>query len=74
MIDFELGQKIIWDSGYGYDLGYFLKEGNSYYTWLIDKVTGKFRGNVSVSKGEVLPYSKELHDKLIEKYKYNKCF
>lgn len=74
MNEFIINQKIIWDSGFGYDLGFFIGKGNSWNTWLIDKVTGKIKGNVSISKGEIFPYSKELHDILYVKYKYDKCF
>lgn len=71
---FTIGDKVVWDSGWGYEIGYFKGEGNRYYTYLIDIVTGIVTGECSHRKSEVLPYTDELITKLTAKYGYEKRF
>ena len=71
---FVKGDKVIWDSHSGYEIGYFIGEGNQYDTWLIDRRTGICTGECSHSKNEIHKYSDELIQKLTEKYKHEKRF
>jgi hypothetical protein len=73
----KTGDKIIWDSGFGYDLGYFISEDiNIYNNIRCDMVTGVVHGVNSYSKSEVIPYIKEKHEEMNAKYSYhnNKTF
>lgn len=72
--NFELYQKVIWDSNSGYDVGLFLGEGTSYNTYLIDMKSGRVQGHNSLSKHEIFPYSKELLRKMEFTYGYKKDF
>ena len=71
---FVKGDRVIWDSHFGYEIGYFIGEGNQYNTWLIDIITGICVGECCHSKIEVHKYSDELIDKLTKKYGYEKRF
>ena len=73
-LPFEFNEKVVWDSHFGYEIGLFLGEGNSYNTWLIDVKTGLVHEPCSHSKNEVYKYSEELIDRLYEKYGYEKRF
>lgn len=74
MDDFNFNDAVIWDSGFGYDIGYFLGDGNQYNTWLIDVRTGLIHEPCSHSKSEIFKYSDELIDSLSKKYGYEKRF
>jgi hypothetical protein len=71
---FLFNEKVIWDSHFGYEIGYFLGEGNQYYTYLIDVRTGLIHEPCSYSKSEIHKYTDELIDKLTAKYGYEKRF
>ena len=71
---FIKGDKVIWDSHFGYEIGYFIGEGNQDNTWFIDIRTGICTGECWLSKNEIYKYSDELIQKLTEKYKYEKRF
>ncbi len=65
------GDKIIWDSGFGYDIGYYLKDieqmscsGQSYM------VSGPIGGKFTDYSGRFLPFTKEKVDELNKKYEY----
>lgn len=62
--DFEYNESIIWDSGFGYEVGHFIGEGNSYYTYLID-INNDL---CSYPKNEVFKLTEELVNKLSLKY------
>ena len=67
------GDKIIWHSHFGYDVGYFVGDkGVLDGTVLVDLRSGIVQGVVSHSKSEILPYTKELQAELANKYGYNK--
>lgn len=67
---FSSGDKIIWDSGFGYELGVFLSENNAVMnSYTIDLVTGKCQGSTSRDISEIKHYSVELAIKLTKKYK-----
>lgn len=71
---FSTGDMVVWDSHFGYEIGYFLGEGHVYETYLIDVRTGRVNEPTCYPKSEVHRYSNELIDKLIEKYGYEKRF
>lgn len=67
------GDKVIWDSHFGYDIGYFLGKGAAYEHWAIKFASGICCGEQGlVAKTELHPYSKELIAELTEKYGYEK--
>lgn len=70
--DINIGDKIIWDSNFGYEIGIFLGWGNQYNTYLVNLTTGIILGEVSHSIDEIKLYSDELKDKLNKKYGYGK--
>jgi hypothetical protein len=72
MTQFSERDKVIWDSHFGYDIGLFIGEGVEMETYEIELFTGRCQGELSVSKSEVFPYSKELIKTLSLKYGYHK--
>jgi len=71
---FSFNEKVVWDSHFGYEIGYFLGEGTSYHTYLIDVKTGLIHEPCSYSKDEVHKYTEELINILNKKYGYEKRF
>lgn len=70
---FRPNDRIVWDSGHGYEIGYFLSDnGVMYNTYLVDIITGICQGEVSHSISQIKPYSKELIKDLTAKYGYEK--
>ncbi len=70
---FSVGDKVIWDSHFGYDIGYFIGEGAAYEHWKIELASGKFYGTETmVSKSELHHYSKDLIVKMTARYGYEK--
>ena len=68
------GEKVVLDSGFGYDIGYFNGAGKNYYTYSVEMVTGLVQGNCSYPQSEVLRYTDELIVELTKKYGYEKSF
>lgn len=70
------GDKIIWDSGFGYEVGFFIGEGNDkmYNSYRINLVTGSVEGDSLRSKDEVIPYGKEEIKLMFNKYGYIKKY
>jgi hypothetical protein len=70
------GNKIIWDSGFGYDIGYFIENSEKimYNSYKIELVTGVIQEETIRSKDEIIPYNIENKIKMIKKYKYDKVF
>lgn len=73
-IIFSFNEKVVWDSHFGYEIGYFLGEGYQYHTYLIDVRSGLIHEPCSYSKSEIHKYTNELIDKLTAKYGYEKRF
>jgi hypothetical protein len=71
---FVFNERVIWDSGFGYEIGYFLGEGELFDSYLIDVRTGIIHEPTCYSKSEIHKYSNELIDKLFKKYGYEKRF
>lgn len=70
------GDKIIWDSGFGYEVGFFIEDADKlhYDTYRIDLVTGVAQGDSTRPKREVLPHSPEKVAKMEAKYNYRREF
>jgi len=76
---FSPGQRIIWNSGFGYEIGYFVKEINdsSMFDGLLRV---KFESGLCfdkegiVLKSELNPYTETLVSELAKKYGYEKTF
>jgi len=71
---FSFNEAVVWDSHFGYEIGYFLGEGHVSKTYLIDVRTGAYHGPTCYPKGEIHKYSNELIDELTKKYGYEKRF
>ncbi len=71
---FSFNEAVVWDSNFGYEIGYFLGEGYVYETYLIDVRTGIVHEPTCYSKSEIHKYSDELITKLTKKYGYEKRF
>lgn len=71
---FERGEAVIWDSGFGYEIGYFECDGNTMGTYLIDIRTGRQPGLCSHPCSEVYKYTDVWIDELTQKYGYEKRF
>lgn len=56
------GDKIIWDSGFNYELGTYISKG------LIYVETGSVQGELNVPENEVFPQSKKNLEEMINKY------
>ena len=52
----KAGQKIVWDSGFGYEIGYFLGEDpNNSFHYRVTLITGRVQGEVSMPQNEIKP-------------------
>ena len=71
---FSFNEAVVWDSHFGYEIGYFLGEGHVYETYLIDVRTGVVHEPTCYPKSEIHKYTNELIDKLTKKYGYEKRF
>lgn len=72
--EFKKNDRIIWDSSWGYEIGYFEETGATVGTLKVDMITGIVQGLVSHPISEIKPYSKELVSELTKKYGYEKSF
>ncbi len=68
------GDKIIWDSGFGYEVGYYIKESdfNVYNTYLVNLSTGIVIGECMHSKHEITAYNPKNLAEMESKYGYKK--
>lgn len=65
-------RRIIWDSHFGYEFGYYLKdEGTHYDTCLIILTTGVVQDITSKPFHEIIPYSEENAYQMKLKYGFN---
>jgi len=71
---FSFNDRVVWDSHFGYEIGYFLGEGHVYDTYLIDVITGVVHQPTCYPKSEIHKYTNELITKLTKKYGYEKRF
>lgn len=72
---FKPRNKVIWDSGFGYELGVFVHENEDGGMCTIELRSGNTcYGYVSVTASDIKPYSNALATALAEKYGYVKVF
>lgn len=69
----EAGDKIIWDSGFGYEIGYYLGKSHMYYHLKV-RLVSRNRGIMHHQEEQVKPYSEELNDKMEKEYGYRHDF
>jgi len=75
MKKFKQNDKVIWNSGFGYDLGYFIGiDNNQYHNYIISMETGIIQGKSSLEMQEIIPYNDENLSKMIDKYGYELVF
>lgn len=69
---FQEDDKIIWDSGSGYEIGCFISDGDEhlYNHFWVNLQTGKFTGKTLLPKNEITAYTEKLASELSKKY-YN---
>ena len=70
------GDRIIWDSGLDYEIGYFIEEAEKqmYNSYKIELITGIVQEETLRSKNEIIPYTKENQSRMKAKYQYDKTF
>lgn len=69
------GDKIIWDSYFGYDIGYFVEESDTQHdAYRCDMRTGVVIGLNTYPKSQVHPYTDEKLAEMKKKYGYTKEF
>lgn len=71
-LPYDINEPVIWDSGFGYELGYFLGKGSGYQTGKIDVITGITLGECSYPLIELKPYNDENLRQCFYKYGYEK--
>ena len=74
-IDFTLVEpktKIIWDSGFGYEIGYFTRISDEimYNTVIVELITGSQIGSAMRSKDSIKLYNDETLNMMVKKYHY----
>ena len=64
--------KIIWDSGFSYEIGHFEREADDimYNTVLVNLITGSQKGKALRSKESIHLYSDEKLNEMYRKYDY----
>ncbi len=68
------GSKVIWNSEFGYELGYFVKPISEKHAFVL-AVTGKYSGITTIyPRTELYKYTTEMHDEMIKKYGYTRTF
>lgn len=73
-IKFTTKEDIIWDTGTGYEIGYFLGESDFTDEYLANIVSGTFDVSIYIPIKQTYKYKDELINELTEKYGYEKRF
>lgn len=74
-VKFKQGDLIIWDSGFGYELGRFIGVGQVFeHYYQVNLTTSRFGGIASFPESEIHPYTEELLNLLSKKYGYKKSY
>ena len=75
MEELKKGDKIIWDSHFGYEIGYFIDVNpNMYYSYRVNMVTGIVQSKCSYTKSEIKLHTPESIKEMELKYGYLKEF
>lgn len=69
---FIADEQIIWDSHFGYEVGYFKGEGALYETYAVQLETGVVQDTCCYPKTEIHKYTDEKISELTAKYGYEK--
>lgn len=72
---FKEGDRIIYDSGYDYEIGYYVKENeyNNFGGHIVD-ISSIWQSRMNIHHSQLFEYSDDLINKLTEKYGYEKRF
>ena len=71
MYSFKKGDPIIWNSGFGYDIGLFVSEDSGQYNnYKVDLVSGIVTGEISLPQSEIEPYTEDRVKVLMNEYGY----
>lgn len=69
----EAGEKIIWDSGFVYDIGYFIETNEKFYfnnfDTKVELITGVVQGEAYRISNEILPGTEKNLNLMYAKYK-----
>ena len=67
----EKGDKVIWDSGFGYEIGFFIEESDNYMynSYRINLTTGVVTGSTLRDKDRIIPHTEENIKQMEFKYK-----
>lgn len=71
---YKKNERVIWNSGFGYEIGYFIGAGTSMGTYEINTRTGVITGENSYPIGQIEPYSEKRIEELVKEYGYEKSF
>lgn len=65
----ETGDKILWDSNWGFEVGTYVTDKTMYGNYSIKLLTGRVQGEtICVSRASVEPYTEARHEELNIKY------
>lgn len=69
-MEFKKGDKIIWDSHFGYEIGYFIEDSHNqmYDSYKVDLITGICQGEGLRPASEIKPFNEETIKEMSEKY------
>lgn len=74
MSKFKKGDRVIWNSCFGYEIGFF-EQADHDESIILTLSTGSLVGaDIKVAPFEVFPYSNDLVDQLTKRYGYEKRF
>lgn len=72
----EKGDKILWDSGFGYEIGYYIGESSVYFHVTVSLISNKYseNGDCCFVKTDIIPYTEEDSKRLSDEYGYEHRF
>lgn len=69
---FRPAERIIYDSGFGYEIGYFVEYVANHV--IVDLISGSVMGDCCFSESDIHHYTEEKFAEVVKKYKYEKSF
>ena len=72
-MEFKKGDRIIWDSGFGFEIGRFIEdsEHQMYGSYKVNLITGVVQGESLRPSSEIKPLNEETIKEVSKKYKCN---
>lgn len=69
-MEFKKGDRIIWDSGFGFEIGRFIEdsEHQMYGSYKVNLITGVVQGESLRPASEIKPFNEETIKEMSEKY------